>query len=82
MQSVLPCKSKMGRIPKAYGVLPIFNSALPEFPNVACNRNIRLVTVLKVRNFTMNKEIDISNIILTTERLTLRPWKKSDLNDL
>ena len=30
----------------------------------------------------MNKEIDISNIILTTERLTLRPWKESDLNDL
>ncbi len=30
----------------------------------------------------MNKQIDISNVVLTTERLVLRPWKESDLNDL
>jgi len=29
----------------------------------------------------MNKEIDISNIELKTKRLTLRPWKLSDLDD-
>ena len=29
----------------------------------------------------MNKRIDISNVVLTSERLTLRPWKESDLND-
>ena len=29
----------------------------------------------------MNKPIDITNVVLTTERLTLRPWKESDLND-
>ncbi len=29
----------------------------------------------------MNAEIDISNVILTTERLTLRPWRLSDLDD-
>lgn len=29
----------------------------------------------------MNKEIDISNIVLHTSRLTLRPWKMSDLGD-
>ena len=29
----------------------------------------------------MNKQIDISNVILHTERLTLRPWSLSDLND-
>lgn len=29
----------------------------------------------------MNKTIDISNIILHTERLVLRPWKESDLED-
>lgn len=29
----------------------------------------------------MNAEIDISNVILTTERLKLRPWKLSDLDD-
>lgn len=29
----------------------------------------------------MNKPIDISGIILNTERLILRPWKKSDLED-
>ena len=30
----------------------------------------------------MNKKIDISDVILKTERLVLRPWKESDLNDL
>jgi len=30
----------------------------------------------------VNKYIDITNSILKTERLTLRPWKESDLNDL
>ncbi|MBO4220280.1 MAG: GNAT family N-acetyltransferase [Clostridia bacterium] len=29
----------------------------------------------------MNSEIDISNTILRTERLVLRPWKRSDLED-
>ncbi len=29
----------------------------------------------------MNKEIDISNLTLTTSRLILRPWKLSDLDD-
>lgn len=29
----------------------------------------------------MNKTIDISGIILNTERLILRPWKESDLED-
>lgn len=29
----------------------------------------------------MNKTIDISGIILKTERLVLRPWKESDLED-
>lgn len=29
----------------------------------------------------MNKTIDISGIILRTERLILRPWKESDLED-
>ena len=29
----------------------------------------------------MNKRIDITNVVLTTDRLTLRPWKESDLND-
>ena len=29
----------------------------------------------------MNKQIDITNVVLTTERLTLRPWRESDLND-
>lgn len=29
----------------------------------------------------MNKQIDITNVILHTRRLTLRPWKESDLND-
>ena len=29
----------------------------------------------------MNVEIDISNVILKTKRLTLRPWKLSDLDD-
>ena len=27
----------------------------------------------------MNAEIDISGVVLTTERLTLRPWRESDL---
>lgn len=30
----------------------------------------------------MNKPIDISNVVLETERLKLRPWKESDLEDL
>ena len=30
----------------------------------------------------MNVEIDITNVVLTTERLTLRPWLLSDLDDL
>lgn len=29
----------------------------------------------------MNKPIDITSIVLTTNRLTLRPWRESDLND-
>lgn len=29
----------------------------------------------------MNAEIDISNVILRTSRLTLRPWRQSDLDD-
>lgn len=29
----------------------------------------------------MNKKIDISNVILKTDRLILRPWKEEDLND-
>ncbi|MBR6006811.1 MAG: GNAT family N-acetyltransferase [Clostridia bacterium] len=29
----------------------------------------------------MNAEIDISNVILKTERLTLRPWRHEDLDD-
>lgn len=29
----------------------------------------------------MNAEIDISNVVLKTERLTLRPWLENDLND-
>lgn len=30
----------------------------------------------------MNTEIDISNVVLHTKRLTLRPWKQADLKDL
>ena len=30
----------------------------------------------------MNPEIDISNVVLHTERLTLRPWTEEDLDDL
>ena len=30
----------------------------------------------------MNRHIDISDTILMTERLTLRPWRESDLKDL
>ena len=30
----------------------------------------------------MNAEIDISNVTLSTKRLTLRPWTLDDLNDL
>lgn len=30
----------------------------------------------------MNKMIDISQVVLNTERLVLRPWKESDLEDL
>ena len=29
----------------------------------------------------MNAEIDISNVVLKTPRLTLRPWRESDLDD-
>ena len=29
----------------------------------------------------MNTKIDISNVILHTERLVLRPWRLSDLED-
>ncbi len=29
----------------------------------------------------MNKHIDITNVVLKTERLTLRPWKETDLED-
>lgn len=29
----------------------------------------------------MNKNIDISDVILTTQRLTLRPWREEDLED-
>ncbi len=29
----------------------------------------------------MNTEIDISNVVFKTERLTLRPWKQNDLED-
>ena len=29
----------------------------------------------------MNKQIDITGVALTTDRLTLRPWKESDLCD-
>lgn len=29
----------------------------------------------------MNKRIDITGVVLTTDRLTLRPWKESDLPD-
>ena len=30
----------------------------------------------------MNQEIDISNVVLRTERLLIRPWSQSDLDDL
>ena len=30
----------------------------------------------------MNKPIDITNVALTTDRLTLRPFRESDLMDL
>lgn len=29
----------------------------------------------------MNKQIDITGVVLTTDRLTLRPWRESDLED-
>ena len=29
----------------------------------------------------MNKQIDITGVVLTTDRLTLRPWRESDLKD-
>ena len=29
----------------------------------------------------MNKQIDITGVVLTTDRLTLRPWRELDLND-
>ena len=29
----------------------------------------------------MNKQIDITNVVLTTDRLALRPWRESDLHD-
>ena len=30
----------------------------------------------------MNKRIDITNVVLTTNRLILRPWRTEDLSDL
>lgn len=30
----------------------------------------------------MNAPIDITGVVLTTPRLTLRPWRESDMNDL
>ena len=30
----------------------------------------------------MNKQIDVTGVVLTTDRLTLRPWRETDLNDL
>ena len=30
----------------------------------------------------MNKQIDITHVVLTTKRLILRPWRASDLSDL
>ena len=30
----------------------------------------------------MNKPIDISTVVLHTPRLTLRPWRETDLHDL
>lgn len=30
----------------------------------------------------MNAQIDISNVVLHTERMKLRPWRQSDLDDL
>lgn len=30
----------------------------------------------------MNAPIDVTNVVLKTERLTLRPWQESDLDDL
>lgn len=29
----------------------------------------------------MNKQIDITDVVLTTDRLILRPWRETDLND-
>ena len=29
----------------------------------------------------MNRKIDITGTVLTADRLTLRPWRESDLND-
>jgi len=29
----------------------------------------------------MNKQIDITNVVLKTERLILRSWRESDLED-
>ena len=29
----------------------------------------------------MNKPMDITNVVLKTDRLTLRPWRESDLSD-
>lgn len=30
----------------------------------------------------MNTEIDISNVTLHTDRMILRPWRQTDLDDL
>jgi len=30
----------------------------------------------------MNTQIDITGVVLTTDRLILRPWRDSDLDDL
>lgn len=29
----------------------------------------------------MNAEFDVTGVVIETERLTLRPWKESDLDD-
>ena len=29
----------------------------------------------------MNKQIDITDVVLTTDRLILRSWRETDLND-
>ena len=41
-----------------------------------------MIKSLKQQERIMNVEIDISNVVLKTERLTLRPWTEGDLDDL